>query len=326
MPCDFERALLLGALLIPAAAGSARSASNAFVWPDPQTNGIVLVNANQNIASYVRRHPDWFSQGELVLDLSISNRPDDPAAAERERSGIQQLLTSRGMTVGTYISGTTVAPRADIRYLPYDKVPAEWMPEGFAAAGSWPGEPQRKIIDVTDARTRRALHDGIRRLWRQSDACLRFVDNAASHSSTGGKQPWAAQCANIREIRRLGESLGCRLVFNVSVQPALLSDSGAGQLAKAIGRGNGILLEDPWGEATRKSPALTRQAQAFYRRLLDQGIAVIMLPVKISTGTLLGWVGTWRLPTDRLYLGWSFWKQPWDGKRPWERTAQHAGQ
>lgn len=303
-----------------AAQAAAQTRSGAFVWPDPQKNGIVLVNSNQNIAHYVVKHPDWFPPGELVLDLSLGRQPD-PAAADRERAGILRLLLSRGMNVGTYVSGTTVAPKANIGYWPYDKVPVEWMPAGFAPAGIWPGEPERKIIDVTDERTRGALHDGIRRLWQQYEAPIRFVDNAASHRSTGGKQPWPAQCANIREIRLLGESLGCRVVFNVAVHVALLSDAEASQLIDAVGSGNGILLEDPWGIATRNNPELTREARARYRQLLSRRISVIMLPVKISPDTLIHWVDTWRRPSDPLYLGWPFWKQPWAGKRPWEGTT-----
>lgn len=315
MPCNLKRALLLVPLLVSSTAGK-----DAFEWPDPQQSGIVLVNVNHDIANYVRNHSDWFQSGELVLDLSVPNQPD-LNAAERERAGIQQLLGAKGMTAGTYTSGTTVEPLASIKLWPYDRVPIEWMPKGFAAADSWPGDPERKIVDVTDRRTRRALQDGIRRLWQQCDAPIRFVDNAASHGSTGGKQPWEAYCANIHEIRLLGESLGSRMVFNVSVHMAMLSDVEAAQLIRAVGPGYGILLEDPWGEATRKSPELTRKAQARYRQFMEAGTAIVMLPVNIPVEALLDWVGTWRKPSDRLYAGWPFWKQPWDGRRPWEGTG-----
>ncbi|MGO4883543.1 MAG: hypothetical protein ACLP59_22405 [Bryobacteraceae bacterium] len=296
-------------------------ASSTYEWPDPQQNGIVLVNANQDIATYLKNHADYFQKGELVVDLSISNQPDI-TAAQRERNEIVELLNAHGMSVGTYTSGTTVGPLADTKQWPYEKVPIEWMPKGFASAGAWPGDPDRKILDVTDARTRRGLQDGIRRIWQQCPAPVRFVDNAASHSSTGGKQPWQAYCANIREIRMIGESLDSRLVFNVSLHPAYLSDAEAVQLIDAVGPGNGILLEDPWGEATRKSPDLTRQAQSRYRQLLGRGIVVVMLPVNIPSDTLLDWLATWRKPSDRLYIGWPFWKQPWNGKRPWEGSAK----
>jgi len=289
--------------------GPAAAQPAAFEWPDPRQNRIILVNANQDIAAYLRNHPDWFSSGETVLDLSVP-KGSDPQAAERQRLQITGLLRDRGMPAGTYTSGTTVEPLAKIGLWPYDKVPEEWMPRNFAQAGAWPGEPDRRIIDVTSAETRHALQQGMRRIWEQSPAPLRFVDNAASHSSTGGKQPWAAYCANIREIRQLGESLGGRLVFNISAHPALLSDSDAVRLMEAIGRDNGVLFEEPWGQATRKSPALTRKAIMRYRQLLASGIAIIVLPVTVPADTLTAWLSGWRQPSDRVYLGWSFWKQP----------------
>ena len=280
-------------------------------WPDPQRNPIVLVNANHDIAAYLRNHPDWFSSGELVLDLAVPRQSDD-SAARRESAQIRESLQSKGLAAGTYTSGTTVEPLARIQQWPYDKVPTEWMLHGFAIAGSWPGDSDRKIIDVSDLPTRRALQAGIRRLWQQCDAPIRFVDNAASHSSTGGHQPWQDYCANIREIRLIAESLGCRAVFNVSVHPALLSDTEAKQLIAAVGRGNGILLEDPWSEATRKSPELTHEAQSRYRQLLGQGIAVIVLSTNVPTADLFAWVNSWRQPSDRIYLGWPFFRKPWE--------------
>ncbi len=307
-------------LLLFLAAGKPASPQSAFEWPDAQKNGIVLVNTNQYIPTYIRNHPDWFTDGEPVLDLSVAIRPDGDQA-EWDRNQIRDLLRSKGMAAGTYTSGTTVVPLAEIKLWPYDKAPIEWMPKAFKDAGSWPNEPDRKVIDVTDAQTRRALQEAIRRIWEKSPAPLRFVDNAASHSSTGGTQPWQAYCDNMREIRLLGERMGSRLVFNVALNLAMLSDVEASQLIEAVGRNNGILLEDPWSDATRKSPGLTSKAKARYRQLLDRQITIIMAPVSTPVDALLDWVATWRQPSDRLYLGWSFWKQPWDGKRPWQGTT-----
>jgi hypothetical protein len=286
------------------------AAEPPYQWPDPRKNGIVLVNANQDIVTYLSNHPSWFQSGETVLDISVPNRPDRDAS-EQERIQVVNALHDKGLTAGTYTSGTTVEPLAAIKLWPYDKVPIEWMPPDFGQAGSWPNESARRIIDLTDVRTRHALQDGMRRIWQGSSAPIRFVDNAASHSSTGGTQPWAAYCANIAEIRQVGESLGCRLVFNVSVHLAFLSDAEATQLVRAVGKDNGILLEQPWGDATRKSPELTRKAQARYRQLLDAGMVIVVLPVDLPVDILMSWLKTWRHAGDRLYLGWPFFKEPW---------------
>ena len=289
-------ALLLGALY----------AQTGFEWPDAQKHATVLVNSNQDIATYVRNHPDWFHAGELALDLTVPNGD----RAEQHREEITRQLHDKGMTAGTYTSGTTVEPLADVKLWPYDKVPTEWMPPDFKSVGAWPKEPSRKIIDVADAPTRHALQEGIQRLWRGSPAPIRFVDNAASHSSTGGTQPWSAYCANIREIRAIGESQGSRLVFNVSVHLGLLSDADAEALIGAVGRNNGILLEDPWGAGIRKSASLTKKQEARYRQLLSHGISIVMLPVNMPADALMDWVHKWQQPSDRLYLGWPFFKKP----------------
>ncbi|HLY16475.1 MAG TPA: hypothetical protein VKR61_04595 [Bryobacteraceae bacterium] len=305
--------LALGTTLAMFVLSCASPQESAFHWPDARKNGIVLVNANQDLAAYVRNHPDWFSEGEAVLDLSVLNRADRKQA-ERERIQITDLLRSKGMAAGTYTSGTTAEPLANVKLWPFDKVPAEWLPKEFKTVGSWPGAPERKIMNVADPQSRHALQEGIRRIWRDSPAPIRFVDNAASHSSTGGTETWQAYCANIREIRMIGESMGSRLVFNVSVHPALLSDDDASQLVEAVGRGNGILLEDPWGAGIRKSADLTKQQQARYRQLLGERIAIVMLPVNMPPDVLMNWVRTWRQPSDHLYLGWAFFKKPPDLK------------
>ena len=294
------------------------SASGRFRWPDQEKNGLILVNTNQYIATYLRNHPDWFTEGELILDFSVARGSGD-VAAEGEYRAIRELLESKGLTVGTYTSGTTVRPAEELKSLPYETVPIEWMPTTFASIGAWPGQPRRKIIDVTDVPTRRALQNGIRRLWERYPAPMRFVDNAGAHSSVGGKQNWQATCANIYEIRRLGESLGCHLVFNVAVHVGSLSDDEAGQLIRAVGE-NGILVEVPWAPGVRASQALTAKAEARYRQLLDSGMTVIILFFEVPSDALLDWVATGRRPADHLYVGWPFWKKPWDGKKPWEGT------
>ncbi len=281
----------------------------AFDWPSFDSHPVVLVNTNQAVAIYVRDHPAWFEEGEVVLDFAVPNQIDSKSA-EQDYDSIRQFLVSRRMIVGTYISGTTVEPLESIAHWPYDRVPLDWMPGSFASAGTWPGDPRLKIVDLASADSRHALQQGVLRLWREHPAPLRFVDNAAAHRSAGGKQPWQLYCANMRELREIGEALGSRVVFNVALHPGTLSDAEAEQLINALGAGNGILLEDPWGVNVRNNPQSTQDAERRYRQLLDNGLVVIMLPLNLSPGELLGWVQTWRKPGDHLYLGWPFWKDP----------------
>ena len=166
------------------------------------------------------------------------------------------------------------------------------------------------LVDVTDSDTRHAFQAGIKRLWEKYPAPVRFVDNAAIHHSTGKGQPWASYCANIEEIRKLGESMGSLQIFNISVHVGEMSDEETRLLTKAVGSG-GILLEMPWHQNIRNSPAATERAKLRYRQLLDSGIGIILAPPGAEPPQeLVNWVRTWRQSTDHLYFGGAFYKAP----------------
>ena len=222
----------------------------------------------------------------------------------------RQLLESYGLTVGTYVSGTSVVPDAKEMQWPWPRVPIEWMPSNARYNGTWPNTPYRKLIDVTDRDTRRALQAGIRRLWEQHPARVRFVDNAAAHHAVGGPQPWASYCENMEEIRKMGESMGSLQIFNIAVRVDDLSDEETRQLIQAVGSG-GIALEMPWPKNFKDNPAKAERAVRRYRQLLDTGMGIILVPAGAAPPQeLVDWVRTWRKPTDHLYLHGSFFKAP----------------
>jgi len=279
-----------------------------FEWPDSSKHWRVLVNVNQYIESRPR---EWFSQDRLVTDLTVVNvTPGTEGLAVERYKRVRNLLQSRGMYVGTYVSGTTIGPEADQTVYPPSAVTLERMPDSAHYVGSWPGQPDRRIIDVADAPTRQALQAGIKQLWERVPAPIRFVDNAAAHQSTGGKQPWTAYCKNMEEIRKMAESLGSRVIFNISMHTGVLSDEETRQLIQAVGRDNGIALEMPWAPAIRRSKEATAIAKMRYRELLDNGLVVIMIPFETPAEQLAAWVRTWRKSTDHIYLSGIFWKPP----------------
>ncbi len=193
---------------------------------------------------------------------------------------------------------------------PLVAVPIEQMPANAKYVGSWPGHAERRIIDVTDPDTRHAFQAGLTQLWQQSPAPIRFVDNAAIHPAVERKQPWSAYCDNIEEIRKIAESQNSRVIFNIAMHVGLMSDDDTRRLIQAIGPDNGIALEMPWHPSIQKSPEATAKAVARYRQLLDAGLVVIMLPVKIDANVLGEWIRTWRKPSDHLYISAIFWKPP----------------
>ena len=291
-----------------AAASAHSSSENAFHWPDSSQYSRVIVNATQGIETRPR---EWFAKDKLVTDFGIVNlEAIGQDKAEKDYEAIRQLLLSYGLAVGTYVSGTSVVPEAKETQWPWPRVPIEWMPSGSRYNGTWPDTPYRKMIDVTDPATRHALQDGIKRLWQQHPAPVRFVDNAAAHHAVGGPQPWAGYCANMEEIRKLGESMGSVQIFNVAVHVEDLSDEETRQLIQAVGSG-GIALEMPWPKNIRDNPAKAERAKQRYRQLLDTGMGIIMVPAGAAPPQeLVDWVRTWRKPGDHLYFNGAFFKAP----------------
>ncbi len=203
-----------------------------YVWPDSDQYSRVIVNATQGIESRPR---SWFTHDKLVTDFAITNVDQiGNDAAVKEYEVTRQILKSWGLAVGTYISGTTVLSQKRETRWPWQTVPSEWMPATARYVGNWPTMPDRKIMDVSDPETMRSFHKGLKQLWEQSPAPVRFVDNAAIHSSAGKGQAWKAYCANILEIRKIGESMGSLQIFNVALHVGLLSNEETQDLITAV--------------------------------------------------------------------------------------------
>jgi len=306
------RFFFIAQVAVPLLTALASGQSSSFQWPDSSKYWRVIVNANQFIESYVRNDPSYFVNDKLVTDLAIRDvKTGDEEAARQTYDRVRKLLESKGMYVGTYVSGRTVRPAAQTRvgFPPY-YVAVESLPAKARYLGSWPKDPDRKIIDVDDADTRHALWQGIEQLWKIYPAPIRFVDNMTPHPAVEKGNSWTAACAYIGELRSVAESTGSRAVFNIPMHVGLLSEEEARQLIHAVGQ-NGIVLELPWHRTIRESRQLTEAAVRRYRQLLDSGMAVIMIPEPDQTVADLGaWVKTWRKPMDHLYVASPFFQTP----------------
>jgi hypothetical protein len=218
-----KRAFVSVLTLAAVAAGVAYSFSGtSYRWHDSSQYSRVIVNATQGVETRPRQ---WFAQDKLITDYAITNADAigrDKAAQEYEAT--YRRLESYGLAAGTYISGTAVLPEARETHWPWSAVPLEWMPAPSRYNGSWPAMDYRKIIDVTDPATRHSFQQGIKRLWEQTPAPVRFIDNAGIHRSAGKGQPWSSYCANIEEIRKVGESMGSLQIFNIPVHVGEMSD------------------------------------------------------------------------------------------------------
>lgn len=281
-----------------------------FQWPNSRDYWRMLVNVNQYAERYVKENPRWFAQDKVVTDLEILDIPAGGRGQAIKRfKGVRTFLQSRGMSVGTYVSGSTVGPEWMQTHYPNWGVSIERMPPNTRYVGSWPGERDRKIVDLSDTESRRALQAGIRRIWEGEPAPIRFVDNIPPHPAVLRMQPWSASCKHMAELRELGESLGARVIFNIPMSVSELSDEDTRELIKAVG-GGGISLEMPWTDVIRNSKEATARAKQRYRQLLDGGMGIILIPVNTPEDLLTAWVRTWRKPTDHLYISTPFWKAP----------------
>jgi len=305
---EFPGKALKVSLALMFAVVTLRSATAPYHWHDSSHFSRVIVNATGGIESRPR---EWFAQDKLVTDFRIVDvNPTNTVAAEQKYAATRNYLDSLGLSVGTYVSGMSVIPQAKEAYWPWAVVPIEWVPATSKYSGTWPGLPFRKLIDVSDPPTRHGLQLGIKRLWEQSPAPVRFIDNAAIHRSTGTGQPWFSYCQNIEEIRKLAESMGSLAIFNLALNVGEMSDEETTQLIHAVGSG-GILLEMPWAKGIQANPAATERAKRRYRQLLDTGMGIIIAPPGRSPSPeLVAWINTWRKPSDHLYFAGVFYQQP----------------
>jgi len=279
----------------------------ALGWRNSQTFCRVIVNATQGIESRPR---GWFQRDWLITDFKITNVDSvGIEKAKEEYTATRAILESYGLAVGTYISGTNAMPRSHQSWWPPQTVAIEDMPDDARYQGTWPGNPARKIIDVTDKATRHAMQRAMQTIWKATPAPVRFVDNAAVHRSSGGAQDWSGYCANIREIRVMGSAMGSRQIFNIALNVAFMSDQETQLLIQAVGD-HGIALEAPWRRELRRNAELTEKTRARYRQMLDAGMAVVMLPLDGDPLELAEWVHTWRKSTDRIYIEGPFQKPP----------------
>ena len=307
-------------------------AESGFEWPDSTRYWRVIVDANDAIETYLNKHPQYFSNDKLVLDFQVFNVPvGGEEEAKHRYEHVRKMMQSRGMEVGTYISGTTVQPDAERHRYPPSLIAIEQMPPEARYTGSWPGMPTRKIVNVADTATRHALQSNIKQVWEMTPAPIRYVDNIPAVKAA----PWEASCKHMQELGEIAQSLGgARVVFNIPILVGDLSDHEAQQLTRALAGENGMTLEMPWpfrgrrellepkmrglagGNVAPEDREAVDRSVKRYRQLLDSGAAIIMIPTKRGPQEqnldveIAQWVRTWKKPTDHLYISVPFFRPP----------------
>jgi len=305
-------------------------------WPSPAAR--IIVNGYPYLESRPR---GWFPSDPAevwVVDFATQYpRGGNPEPARLQVEATRESLRRRGWTIGRYISSTNIVAAADLWQYPPNAVTKEDFAAGGPAPpsiGTWPGQPWRTILDVTDEATARrqaqligASMEGFR---------LALLDNCPPHRSTfSGAQDWTKVCRFLRLVADALEQRGTRGFFNLAVHVGTLTPDERAALIAGV-RNHAIVLEVPFHENVRASPTETAKATAAYRAILDAGIPVVMLTprrkVPGPSGTQIDetdaalhlrvrqlheWVQSWRRPTDRVYVVWSFLQPPPE----WMRTS-----
>jgi hypothetical protein len=284
---------------------NAHSASAAyFNWLDARAHPRVMLYENQPLGDHLRDHPEWFSQDFLVAGFNLSDVPYGTTdIAAQNYAFVQNQLQRSGLTIGTYVSGTTAIHETSLSHFPANVVSIEDMSVKTKYLGSWMREPDQAVIDLSDKPSRDELHRRIRLLWLHVMTAIRFVDNAAVHPRVAQLQSWEIYCQNIKELRILAATLRQITIFNVFVRPWEMTDKDIKILIDAIGPGNAISLPLPWSLAIKDDKNAQGWAIYRYRQLLDKGIVVVMIPSgDAPTGKLIKWVSTWRKSSDLIYF------------------------
>lgn len=272
-------------------------------WPEQCfVNGYPIMETRPWLQPGAWRKPTW------VLDFSAKGGATNRGLRAAVERALPALRNRPGWQVGpAAMSANTVLPRALIEFHPANIIAVEDMPADAAYAGSWPGTPERRMIDVTHVPTSAALA----RLIGDHFAGHRvgFVDNALRHPGVArGAPPWTAQCAHVRRIREEADRRGTVLFFNIAGHPGQWTAAETDELVAALGRRHGITLETPLHPAFN-TDAGRAAAAATYRRLLDADIGVLMLPLGVDAEQLWAWVKSWRRPTDPVWIQWN-WLEP----------------
>lgn len=288
------------------------ASTGVFQWPDPHLHSRIILTGDQTLMEAMVQYPNYFNRDVLIAGFNIKDVPyGESDGAKNKFITIRQRLLSKGITFGTYVSGTTVIHELSLRHFPADAVSIEDLSVKTRYKGTWIRDPGQAVIDLSDKQSRMDLEHEIRILWLHAFVPVHFVDNAAVHPRVAPMQHWEDYCTHMRQLRIISESLKANIIFSIFMRSWELNDQETKQLIDAMGKENAIALPLPWSKSIKDDPNANGWAIARYRQLLDAGIVLIMIPSDDAPiRALMKWVSTWRRPTDKIYYSTSYWGEP----------------
>ncbi len=250
--------------------------------------------------------PSQWASVPLITDFSVFlDTVANPAARYNEVLA-RALATNPGVVIGRYLSGARV--QSSFKQYPPEAVDSQKFLPAMLRSGT-------DIVDLEDPGAARQFTDFIVDQFRDFPRPILFLDNMVHPSALPGWIPWKHTCALLSEIRSAINRRGALLVANIAVASWAMSDADVDLLTSVV---DGMAFEMPFHAFARQSPDRIERQIEVYRRWLDRGKIVVMIPVTSSDEEqaandlevrfVAAFAMVVRRPGDRLFVAWPFWK------------------
>ena len=269
-----------------------------------------VINGNNHIASpfHLRR---LSTKLPMMTDMIGTN----------SRTWLRALATLRAqrpnLLVGTYHSARDSQLSTTFNSYPRRAVPREGLSDGQILMRH-PTDPNIEIIDYSQPAARKYLVDHVVSDVLRTGRPLVLVDNI-SHAETGFPMPWETTMQLAGELASNLHAMGKRVVFNAAWVPGWTSMQSVDQFIAS--GADGVTLEMGFIWSVRNSVDRIRTAITQYRKMLDAGMMVGLMPIpetapgvdpnhslEVEQRVHAAFAMMFRKPGDRLFVTQSFWR------------------
>jgi hypothetical protein len=178
--------------------------------------------------------------------------------------------------------------------------------------------PDAEIVNYTQAAARKYLVNNVVQDVVNTGSRLAFLDNV-SHNESGFPIAWSTTTSVVKEMATNLHAQYRRVIVNAAWVPGITSNTSVDQL---IATGvDGVSLEMGFHQNVRTDVTRIKTAMAQYRKMLDAGMTVVLIPLGSATGGAdtienieiegrlqAGYGMMFRKPGDRLFTNELFYR------------------
>jgi hypothetical protein len=269
-----------------------------------------IVNANNYITAYIG---DTYVPPDVKLITDLTGTSADTYATSTAALAAQRPDT----LVGTYHSSRDAQLASTMTRYPRRAVPRE----GLTSRQILMKEPtyaDADIVDYTQTAARKYLVGNVVNDVVKTGSRLAYLDNV-SHNEAGFPIAWATTTSVVKDMTTQLHAQYRRVIVNAAWVPGVTSNTSVDQM---IATGvDGVSFEMGFHAAVRTDPAKIQTAMGQYRRMLDAGMTVILIPLGSATGGAdtienieiearlqAGYGMMFRRPGDRLFTNELFYR------------------